>query len=443
MSVPADVVIVGASAAGLTAAETLRRRGYGGRLTLIGDEPHPPYDRPPLSKQVLAGEWEPDRIALRAPEELALLDAELRFGRAAAGLDLSARQVVLDGGERLAFDGLILATGVAPRRLPGADLAGVHVLRTVDDALALRQALLAGPRVVVVGAGFLGAEVAATARTLGLEVTLVEPLPVPVYRPFGEGIGALVARLHLEHGTHVRCGIPVRRLLGAGGRVVGVELGEGTVLPADVVVLAMGSTPATGWLEGSGLPLNGGIECDERCRAAPGVYAAGDVASWHNLHFGTRMRVEHRMNATEQAIAAAGNLLGDNEPFAPVPYFWSDQYDTRIQAYGIFPAGAKVRILHGDPADRHFVAAYGHRATVVGVVGWNAPRETRMLRRLVAEHAAWTTTAPCSAQSVPRAVQRTSPVPDVVHGTRNQCASPRPCSKAGEPPKGQTRQPVG
>ncbi|MFI9048144.1 NAD(P)/FAD-dependent oxidoreductase [Streptomyces sp. NPDC053427] len=389
MSVPADVVIVGASAAGLTAAETLRRRGYGGRLTLLGAEPHPPYDRPPLSKHVLAGAWEPDRIALRAPEELTLLDAEWRLGRAAAGLELSARQVVLDGGERLAFDGLIVATGVAPRRLPGADLAGVHVLRTVDDALALRQALLGGPRVVVVGAGFLGVEVAATARTLGLDVTVAEPQPVPVYRPFGERIGALVARLHLDHGTRLRCGMPVRGPIGAGGRVTGVELADGTVLPADVVVLAVGSTPATGWLEESGLPLNGGISCDERCRAAPGVYAAGDVASWPNPHFGTRMRVEHRTNATEQAMAAAGNLLGDNAPFAPVPYFWSDQYDTRIQAYGIFPADAEVRILHGDPADRRFVAAYGRRATVVGVVGWNAPRETRMLRRLVAERAAW------------------------------------------------------
>jgi NADPH-dependent 2,4-dienoyl-CoA reductase/sulfur reductase-like enzyme len=418
MSVPADVVVVGASAAGLTAAETLRRRGYGGRLTLIGDEPHPPYDRPPLSKQILAGTWEPDRITLRTPDELALLDAELRFGRAAAGLDLSARQVVLDGGERIAFDGLVVATGVTPRRLPGADLAGVHVLRTVDDALALRQALLAGPRVVVVGAGFLGAEVAATARTLGLDVTLAEPQPVPVYRPFGGAIGALVARLHLDHGTHVRCGTPVRRLLGASGRVVGVELADGAVLSADVVVLAVGSTPATGWLEGSGLPLNDGVECDERCRAAPGVYAAGDVASWRNRHFGTRMRVEHRMNATEQAMAAAGNLLGDDVPFAPVPYFWSDQYDTKIQAYGVFPAGAEVRVLHGDPADGHFVAGYGRRATVVGVVGWNAPRETRGLRRLVAERAPWPATAPTTARSTvhstARAVRRSSPLPDAV-----------------------------
>ncbi|MEU0965306.1 FAD-dependent oxidoreductase [Streptomyces sp. NPDC005917] len=402
MSAPGHVVVVGASAAGLTAAETLRRRGYGGRLTLMGDEPHPPYDRPPLSKQVLAGAWEADRVTLRTPDELALLDAELRFGQAAAGLDLSGRQVILDGGERLAFDGLIVATGVTPRRLPGADLAGVHVLRTVDDALALRQALLAGPRVVVVGAGFLGAEVAATARTQGLDVTLAEPRPVPVYRPFGEGIGALVARLHLDHGTRVRCGTPVCRLLGASGRVVGVELADGTVLPADVVVLAVGSTPATGWLKGSGLPLDGGVECDELCRAAPGVYAAGDVASWHNPHFGTRMRVEHRMNATEQAMAVAGNLLGDHLPFAPVPYFWSDQYDTRIQAYGIFPAGAEVRVLHGDPADRHFVAAYGRGATVVGLVGWDAPRETRMLRRLVAERAAWPITRPDTARSKAR-----------------------------------------
>ncbi|MFE4013169.1 oxidoreductase C-terminal domain-containing protein, partial [Streptomyces sp. NPDC059112] len=177
---------------------------------------------------------------------------------------------------------------------------------------------------------------------------------------------------------------------GAGGRVTGVELGDGTTASADIVVLALGSAPATGWLTGSGLRLGDGVVCDASCRAAPGIYAAGDVASWYNPHFGTRMRLEHRMNATEQALAAAGNLLGDAEPFAPVPYFWTDQYDTRIQAYGIFPPDADMRILHGDPADGRFAAAYGHHGRVVGVLGWNAPRQVRTLRRLVAERAAWT-----------------------------------------------------
>jgi NADPH-dependent 2,4-dienoyl-CoA reductase/sulfur reductase-like enzyme len=381
------IVIAGASVAGLTTAETLRRKGYDGKLTLIGDEPHPPYDRPPLSKQILAGTWEPERAALRSEEQLAELDADIRLGPAATGLDITNRRVRLSDGDRIGFDGLVIATGVTPRRLPGCDLAGVYVLRTLDDALALRGALLAGPRVVVVGAGFLGTEVAAAARTMGLEVTLSAPQPTPMRRLFGDRIGALVAELHRDHGTRLRCGVPVRRLCGADGRVTGVELADGTMLPADVVVLAVGSRPATGWLDGSGLRLEDGVVCDELCRAAPGIYAAGDVASWHNPHFGTRMRLEHRMNATEQAVSVAGNLLGDKIPFAPVPYFWTDQYDTKIQAYGIFPPGAEFQILHGDPTDRRFTAAYTYNDTVVGVIGWNHPRELRRLRPLVAEHA--------------------------------------------------------
>jgi NADPH-dependent 2,4-dienoyl-CoA reductase/sulfur reductase-like enzyme len=384
------IVIVGASAAGLTAAETLRRRGFDGRLILIGDEPYLPYDRPPLSKQVLDGRWEPKRAFLRSDQVLTELKADLRLGRAATALDVAHRQVQLDDGALIGFDGLIIATGVTPRRLPGADLAGVHVLRTLDDTLALRAALCAGPRVVVVGSGFLGTEVAAAARTMGLEVTLVGPQRVPLRRPFGDRIGALVAELHHDHGIRLRCGTPVHRLVRAGDHVTGVELADGTTLPADLVLLAVGSTPATGWLAGSGLRLDDGVVCDQRCEAAPGIYAAGDVACWHNPHFGIQMRLEHRMNATEQAMAAAANLLGANQPFAPVPYFWSDQYDTKIQAYGIFPQDAELRILDGDPAQGRFTAAYADHGAVVGVLGWNSPREVRQLRRLVAER------APCS-----------------------------------------------
>jgi NADPH-dependent 2,4-dienoyl-CoA reductase/sulfur reductase-like enzyme len=381
------IVIVGASAAGLTAAETLRRRGWDGHLTLIGEESRPPYDRPPLSKQILTGVWEPERATLRSWPDLARLQADLRLGQRAVALDVPGRRVRLEGGGSIGFDALVIATGVVPRRLPDSDLAGVHVLRTLDDAIALRAALRAGPRVVVVGAGFLGTEVAAAARTMGLEVSVVEPEPVPVRRPFGDRIGALVADLHRDHGMHLRCGVPVRRLRGASGRVTGVELGDDTTLPADVVVLALGAMPATGWLEGSGLRLGDGVECDAYCQAAPGIYAAGDVASWPNAHFGTRMRLEHRMNATEQAIAAAGNLLGDATLFAPVPYFWTDQYDTRIQAYGIFPPDAEMRIVHGHTSDGHFVTAYGNHGREVGVLGWNAPRQVRTLRRLVVDRA--------------------------------------------------------
>jgi NADPH-dependent 2,4-dienoyl-CoA reductase/sulfur reductase-like enzyme len=386
---PNRVVVVGASAAGLTTAETLRRRGYDGALTLIGDEPRPPYDRPPLSKQILAGAWEPHRIMLRDEQALGALDAELLLGHAAVGLDTGLRRVLLDGGASVRYDALVIATGVNPRRLAGAALSGVHVLRTLDDALALRAELLELPKVVVVGAGFLGGEVAAVARQMGLEVTLVDPLPEPMCRQFGHRVGALIGRLHHDHGVVVRCGVGVCRLVETAGRVTAVELADHSVLRADVVVMAVGATPATGWLAGSGLPLDDGIRCDARCQAAPDIYAAGDVASWHNLHFDRRMRVEHRFNATEQAVAVAGNLLGDDRPFAPVPYFWTDQYDTKIQAYGIFPTDAEIQILRGDPDDLRFVAAYGHRGTVVGVLGWNSHREIRSLRQLVADRAAW------------------------------------------------------
>jgi NADPH-dependent 2,4-dienoyl-CoA reductase/sulfur reductase-like enzyme len=382
---PNQIVIVGAGAAGLTAAEALRNRGYDGTLMLIGDEPHHPYDRPPLSKQILAGTWEPDRIALRSPDALAKLDADLLFGRSAVGLEMATRQVLLDGGDRIDFDGLVIATGVTPRSLPGADLAGIHLLRSLDDALSLRAHLLERPAVVVVGAGFLGAEVAAVARGMSLDVTLIDPLPVPMYRQFGHRIGQLVGQLHTDHGVSVRCGTGVHRFLSAAGRVIGVELTDGTTLDADVVVVAVGASPAVSWLADSGLPVGNGIECDTHCQAVPGVYAAGDLACWHNNHFDTRMRLEHRMNASEQAMAVAGNLLGADRPFAPVPYFWTDQYDARIQAYGVFPADADITVLHGQPASRKFVAGYGRQGKMVGVLGWNSPREVRKLRQLVVD----------------------------------------------------------
>jgi 3-phenylpropionate/trans-cinnamate dioxygenase ferredoxin reductase subunit len=386
---PNQVVIVGAGAAGLTAAEALRNRGYDGTLTLIGDEQHLPYDRPPLSKQILAGTWEPDRIALRSPDALAKLDADLLLGRCAVGLDMATRRVLLDGGDRIDFDGLVIATGVTPRSLPGADLAGIHLLRSLDDALSLRAHLLARPAVVVIGAGFLGAEVAAVARRMSLDVTLIDPLPVPMYRQFGHHIGEMIGQLHIDHGVSVRCGTGVRRFLSTAGRVIGVELTDGSTLYADLVVVAVGASPALNWLADSGLPQGNGIKCDTHCQAAPGIYAAGDIASWHNNHFNTRMRLEHRMNATEQAMTVAGNLLGADRPFAPVPYFWTDQYDARIQAYGIFPADADITVLHGQPTSRNFVAGYTHQGNMVGVLGWNSPRELRKLRQLVVDRTPW------------------------------------------------------
>ncbi|QIQ07097.1 NAD(P)/FAD-dependent oxidoreductase [Streptomyces liangshanensis] len=383
------IVVVGASAAGLTAAEALRREGYGGRLTLVGDEPHLPYDRPPLSKQVLRGSWTPDRTALRRADHLDGLGARWLLGRTAAGLDAAARTVTLVDGEVLGYDGLVVATGVTPRSLPrGHELAGVHVLRTLDDALALREGLLTAASVVIVGAGFLGSEAAAVATELGADVTLVDPLAAPMIRQLGPLVGDMAARLHTGHGVRVRTRTGVRRLAGEDGRVVGVVLDDGSHVPADLVLVAIGSTPSVGWLTGSGLALGDGVECDELCRAAPGVVAAGDVASWHHPGLG-RLRVEHRMNATEQGTAAALTLLGGGRPFAPVPYFWTDQYDVKIQAYGLTGQEATFRVVAGDPAEGRFAGLYGRAGRVVGALGWNMPREARTLRRHVTETTPW------------------------------------------------------
>lgn len=393
------VVVVGASAAGLTAAETLRREGHSGPITVVGDEPHAPYDRPPLSKQVLRGTWEPGRTALRKPDALSGLEIDWVLGTAATGLDTATRKLSLADGRVLGYDGLVLATGVTPRLLrQGHELAGVHVLRTLDDALALRTSVLAAKSVVVVGAGFLGAEVAAVANGLGREVTVVDPLGAPMIRQFGAEIGGLLAELHSGRGVRVRCGIGVSRLTGAHGRVTHAELDDGSRVAADVVLVAIGSVPAVNWLDGSGLAIGDGIECDEFCTAAGGVVAAGDVASWHDRELG-RVRVEHRMNATEQGRAAAKSLLGDRTPYRPLGYFWTDQYDVKIQAYGVTGADLDFAFVAGKPDDAvprsesaeggGFAALYGADGHVTGAVTWNLPREARTLRRFVAERTPW------------------------------------------------------
>jgi 3-phenylpropionate/trans-cinnamate dioxygenase ferredoxin reductase subunit len=376
------IAVVGASAAGLTAAQTLRREGYDGPLTVIGDEEHMPYDRPPLSKQVLSGAWEPSRIALPST-----VDASWMLGVRAVGLDVSGRRLALSTGDDLAYDKLVIATGVSPRRLPfGSDLAGVHTLRTLSDALAFKEELAAAKSVVIVGAGFMGSEVAAVASEMGADVTVVDPLSAPMIRQFGPWLGGLVAKLHADHGVRMRLGVGVTGFVGS-GRVSGVELADGGVLPADVVLVAIGSVPNTEWLVGSGLSLTDGVDCDSLCRAAPNVVAAGDVASWTHPVHGRRIRVEHRMNATEQGMAAARTLLGKGEPYAPIPYFWTDQYDVKIQAYGLFPEDAVPEVVAGDVGASRFAALYRHDGRVSGVVGWNLPRDTRQLRSRIGEPA--------------------------------------------------------
>ncbi|GAA4524170.1 NAD(P)/FAD-dependent oxidoreductase [Amycolatopsis samaneae] len=386
------VAVAGASAAGLAAADALRREGFDGRLTLIGAEDALPYDRPPLSKQILSGQWEPERVLLRSPEALEALQADFVLGTAATALDVGARKLTLSDGSVLGYDGLVIATGVRPRALPAGDeLAGVCVLRTLDDALALRERLRAGPALVVVGAGFLGAEAAAVARGLGLDVTLVDPLATPMVRQLGPRVGAVVARLHEDHGVRLRLNTGVASLRGSGGRVTGVLLTDGSTVDADLVLVAVGSVPATEWLVTSGLALTDGVDCDAYCRAADGVVAAGDVASWPHPRLGRRIRVEHRTNAGEQGMAAAKTLLGKGEPFAPVPYFWSDQYDAKIHVHGTVPPDADLRIVDGDPGDGRFTALYGSGGRSTGALGWNMPKQGRLLRRHVVEGTAWAT----------------------------------------------------
>lgn len=384
MSTPDGVLVVGASAAGLAAAEALRRKGYQGALTILGGEPHLPYDRPPLSKQVLSGAWEPSRAQLRQSDALSKLDASFVLRDPVVGLDAAARTVRTESGRELSAEAVVLATGLRPRTLPGQDgLAGVHVLRTLDDALALRQELLSCSRVVVVGDGVLGAEIAATVRGMGLAVTMAGPQEAPLLYQFGPLPAGLLAELHAANGVTLRLGAGVTGLSNKDGRVTGVCLATGEVLPADVVVVAFGAAPATEWLSGSGVLCDNGIVCDARCMAAPGIYAAGDVARWHHETLDVLLRLENRTNATEQGVAVAANILGADQPYTPVPYFWTDQFDAKIHVHGTLFADAEVTIVDGDPADHRFVATYRRGGAVTGVFGWNMPKQARLRRQEV------------------------------------------------------------
>lgn len=388
------VVIVGASLAGFRAAEELRDRGFSGRITMVGDEPHRPYERPPLSKEVLAGEQPPEVTTIEpVGSSVDDLDVDWYLGATASGLDTADRCVLLGGGERIPYDGLVIATGASARRLPGTDhLEGVHTLRTLDDCLAIRAALDASPRcVAVVGAGFIGAEVAATCRSRGIDVALIEALPVPLERGLGPAMGAVVADLHRANGVDVRLGVGVVRIEG-GERVERIRLTDGSVLDVDLVVVGIGVSPNTEWLEGSGLAIDNGVVCDETCLAAPGIVAAGDVASWPNIRFGEKMRVEHWDNAVEMGAHAARTLLSaphDAQPYTPVPWFWSDQYDRKIQLAGRSGATDEVAIVAGSVEERRFVAFYGRGGRVVGVLGMSMPAKVMRWRAHVDAATPW------------------------------------------------------
>jgi NADPH-dependent 2,4-dienoyl-CoA reductase/sulfur reductase-like enzyme len=362
--VPRPIVIVGASLAGLRAAQAIRKAGHEGPVTVVGAEPHLPYTRPPLSKELLHSEASP---AFPCDD----LEVEWRLGTAATGLDLGRRELAL-GDETLAYDRLLIATGTRARRWAGTENGGeaaaapgalrrrVFTLRDLDDALALKAALAGARSLAVIGAGFIGCEVAASARKLGLDVTLVDIAPQPMMA-LGLELGARCAELHRAHGVTLRLGH------------------DGSPIEADVTVIALGAIANTEWLHGSGLELQPGVVCDELLQAAEHVWAAGDVAAWpHPLADGDHIRIEHWTNAAEQGAAAARNLLGDRTPYAAVPYFWSDQYDVKIQAAGLPGRAERIELVEPD-------VALGYRGDrVVSAVTFNAPRKLMRLRRQLA-----------------------------------------------------------
>lgn len=379
--------MVGASLAGLSAARSLRKQGYDGRLVVIGDELHRPYDRPPLSKEFLAGTLGEADLALEAQDED--LGAEWLLGARATGLDRTDRAVRLADGREVRVDGLVIATGAAARRLPGSDgLAGVHVLRTLDDARVLRDELARGGRLVVIGGGFIGAEVASTAYALGLDVTVVEVAPTPLAGPLGATMGGIVSGLHADHGVRLLCGVGVKGL--SGERCVdAVLLEDGRSIPADIVVVGVGARPCVEWLEGSGVELDNGVKCGADGRTGlAGVVAVGDCANWYDPRAGAHRRVEHWTGARERPDAAVATLLagGAVVPGVPrPPYFWSDQYGVRIQFTGHAAGADSVTVEEGAVDERNVLAVYRRAGDPVAVLGMNQPRLfTRWRKQLAA-----------------------------------------------------------
>jgi NADPH-dependent 2,4-dienoyl-CoA reductase/sulfur reductase-like enzyme len=370
------VAVVGASLAGLSAARSLRKQGYDGRLVVVGDELHRPYDRPPLSKEFLAGTLGEGELALETDDED--LRAEWLLGVRATGLDRTDRAVRLSDGREVRADGIVIATGAAARTLPGSEgLAGVHTLRTLDDARALRDELARGGRLVVIGGGFIGAEVASTAYALGLDVTVIEAAPTPLAAPLGAAMGAIVSALHADHGVRLLCGVGVKGLSGE-RRVDAVLLEDGRSVPADIVVVGVGARPCVEWLEGSGVTLDNGVKCGADGRTSlAGVVAVGDCANWYDPRAGAHRRVEHWTGARERPDAAVATLLagGAVEPGVPrPPYFWSDQYGVKIQFAGHAAGADDVTVEEGAPDDRNVLAVYRRAGHPVAVLGMNQPR---------------------------------------------------------------------
>jgi NADPH-dependent 2,4-dienoyl-CoA reductase/sulfur reductase-like enzyme len=382
MTTPRRIVIVGAGLAGATAAATLREQGYDGELTLFGQEPHAPYELPALSKAVLLGETDaPDRV--REPGHWADHGIALRHTSVTA-LHPADHTVVDADGTAHPYDRLLLATGSRPRTLPGFDGAGVHTLRTLDDALALREKLTATARVVVVGAGWIGCEVAAAARTRGAEVTVVDPLPLPLQRVLGDTVGKVFADLHTEHGVTLRLGTGAAGLGTRGGARV-VRLDDGSELPADVVVVGAGAAPRTELADAAGLArAAGGVAVDAALRtSAPDVWAVGDIAAHDHPRHDGRVRVEHWANARNQGAHVAGNLLGADEPYTAEPYFFSDQYDLGCEYRGLADPARDEPVVRGDPASRAFLAFWCRDGQVTAAMNVNSWDDGDVLNTLV------------------------------------------------------------
>ncbi len=412
LSADSSVVVVGASLAGWRAVETLRAEGFHGSISLVGEERHLPYDRPPLSKQVLAGTWPPEKAVLADTRRSSELRIQEVLGHRAVRLDAEARKVELDDGTVLEGDAIVLATGAHPRRLPGTEELGqrdgLFTLRTLDDSIALRSAVTAvdAARVVVIGAGFIGAEVASTCAGLGCRVSVLEVLDIPLRNVLGPMIGSHFAGLHGAHDVELRTGVSVRdvrrldaddsvAMAGSGGpRRLVVELHGGEMFPADVVVVGIGVVPTTDWLADSGLTIDNGVVCDDRLFAADGIVAAGDLARWSWRHDGgeEQIRIEHWQVAAEAGVAAGRGVVAgraDAPSFTPVPYFWSDQYGIRLQVLGNPGGDDDVHIMDGSLSEGKFVALFGRAERLRAVVAIGKPRQLMGFRPLMESGSSW------------------------------------------------------
>jgi len=393
--------VIGGSLAGLRAVETLRTDGFSGNITVVNAEDSAPYDRPPLSKKFLSGEWEADRIQLRKPSDIDELGATWLNNTHATALNVASCELTLNTSSVLNYDACIIATGGIARELPKQPLAqGIHQLRTLHDAQGLRAELQPGKKLVVIGAGFIGLEAAATAVARGCTVTVLEGLSAPLIRGLGEDMGTAATAIHATQGVNIRCNVRVQSIETQAGSVTGVRISDATgesVVAADVVLVGIGVAPATQWLEGSGLAVNDGVVCDAHLQAAPGVFAAGDVARWVNGLYSDlepTMRVEHWTTAAEQGAHAARNALAhiNNTPLVPysaVPFFWSDQFTARIQFLGRSTDAEEIRVVAGSVDEGKFAAAYMRAGRLVGVLGVSMPKVVMPSRKLLEVHTPW------------------------------------------------------